>query len=403
MRELRPGRGARRALEQPRQQRHRPAGGQHRDRIARAQHHLLQRHQRAVAGHGHQAAARGEFELVRAEVLHRRVSRHHELHQFQRRRPRALQALARDRILVGRPQHPGQPCRQRHRGALAQQAEQHHGERHPEQQPRILHALQQREQRQHDRHRAAQAHPRQEPLLPPVEAERQQGDPDRHGPRHHHQEQRHGPSRQRHVPDPARRDQQAEQQEHHRLRQPRHAVHGAHGVVGHGPLAIADDHPGQVDRQEAAAVRRLDQREDHAAGRADQDGLEALGHMDALHHPRHAQAQHHAEHPTHAKLHHQTPRQRAGSQAVRGGDPFDQRQGQEDRHGVIDARLDLQHARHPLLEPDAAAVEQREHRGGVRRADDGAQQQAELPVDAEHPRRKQPDQHRRDAHPHRRQ
>ncbi len=81
-------------------------------------------------------------------------------------------------------------------------------------------------------------------------------------------------------------------------------------------------------------------------------------------------------------------------------DPLDQRQRQEDRHRIVDARFDLQHAGDPLLQPHPAAVEQREDGGGVGRADDRAQQQAELPVDLQHPGGEQADQPGGQQHAH---
>ncbi|MCY1363888.1 hypothetical protein D9M69_506690 [compost metagenome] len=109
------------------------------------------------------------------------------------------------------------------------------------------------------------------------------------------------------------------------------------------------------------------------------------------------------ERTAHAELHQQPRHQTQRRQPAGCGDPFDQRQGQENRHRVVDARLDLQHARDPVLEADAAAVQHRENRRRIGRADDGAEQQPEPPVDTEQPRCEHAHQTGRHQHAHGRQ
>ena len=61
----------------------------------------------------------------------------------------------------------------------------------------------------------------------------------------------------------------------------------------------------------------------------------------------------------------------------------DQRERQEDRHRVVGAGLDLQRRADAVAERDAADAEQEEHRRGVGRRDDHAEEQALDPREAE--------------------
>jgi hypothetical protein len=65
------------------------------------------------------------------------------------------------------------------------------------------------------------------------------------------------------------------------------------------------------------------------------------------------------------------------------GDNLDQRQGQEDGHRVVAARLDLQGRADPVTQGDAPDPEQEEDGGGVGRTDDGPHQHALEPGERE--------------------
>ena len=86
-----------------------------------------------------------------------------------------------------------------------------------------------------------------------------------------------------------------------------------------------------------------------------------------------------------------------------GADQRDEGQRQVHRHRIVDTGLDLQRRGHPLVEHDARAGQQREHRRRIGGADDGAEQQGGTPVQAD----EQHAGHRGDAgaddHPQRRQ
>jgi hypothetical protein len=77
----------------------------------------------------------------------------------------------------------------------------------------------------------------------------------------------------------------------------------------------------------------------------------------------------------------QTPFQRAAT-----ADHLDHCDGEEDGHGVVAARLDLQRGTHPLLEPHAMRMQQREHRRRIGGAHDRAQQESLGQAQTEHPR-----------------
>jgi site-specific DNA-cytosine methylase len=73
--------------------------------------------------------------------------------------------------------------------------------------------------------KATSNHPRHEADLCPREAQRLQAQRHGQGPRHEHQRQGHGQRGQPVLEQAAGGDEQAQQQEHQRLRQPGEAVH----------------------------------------------------------------------------------------------------------------------------------------------------------------------------------
>jgi hypothetical protein len=83
-----------------------------------------------------------------------------------------------------------------------------------------------------------------------------------------------------------------------------------------------------------------------------------------------------------------------------GGEQLQYRDGEENRHRVVARRLDFEQGRDALLQRGAGTAQQREHRRRVGRGDDGANQQALEPSEAEHPGGEQADQDRghHDAH-----
>lgn len=149
----------------------------------------------------------------------------------------------------------------RQRGALQQQGDQHHEERHVEKQLGVGQPGHHREHRQDHRHRTAQADPGNKAALAQGKAaKRQQADKHRQrtGEQDHPQRQQQGRDgdRQQLV----RVEQQAKHQEHADLAEPRQAVEGLYDAVPVADRPVAQQQAAQIHRQNAAAVQRGGQR-----------------------------------------------------------------------------------------------------------------------------------------------
>ena len=116
---------------------------------------------------------------------------------------------------------------------------------------------QHRDRRQEDRNSAAQAGPGDEDFFAPVEPERRQTEKHRERPRHQHQHQCHDHGRPDAARQPLRRDQQAEQHEHHDLRQPGRGVEKRHHRIMRPRRPVTDDDAGKIDREESGSVADL--------------------------------------------------------------------------------------------------------------------------------------------------
>ena len=136
-------------------------------------------------------------------------------------------------------------------GALAKQGDQYHHQGDIEQQVGLLHPGQQREHRQHNGHGAAQPGPGNKGLLPPGETERQQADPHGDRARQQHQKGRHRQGPGQVVGESGGRYQQTENQEHARLGQPGHGIHGFEHVVAGAAATVAGHQAEQINGQKA--------------------------------------------------------------------------------------------------------------------------------------------------------
>ena len=213
--------------------------------------------------------------------------------------------------------------------------------------------------------------------------ERQQGGHHRQRAGHQDHPQRQAQGRQGDGQQVVGRDQQAEHQEHADLRQPGHAVEHVQDAMAAADRPVTQHQAAQVHGQEAAAVQGVGQGEHRQSAGYHQDRVQAAGQVDAIDQLQHQPAAAQAHQPADAELAQQVGEQAPVQAGLAAGDHVDQGDGEEHRHRVVAARLDLQGGGDPLVQ--ALAAEQREHRRGIGGADDGADQQALDQVQVEQP------------------
>ncbi|MNZ72692.1 hypothetical protein D3C78_910790 [compost metagenome] len=295
-----------------------------------------------------------------------------------------LQAGTGDRRRLRRHLDPCLVRRPAEGAALQQQRHQHDEERHVEEQLGVGQAGDQREHREDHRHRAAQADPGDEQALAEVEgAKRQQADEHRQRPGEQdhpqrQQQRRHGDRQQL-----AGGEQQAEDQEHADLAEPGQAVEHVQDAVAVADRPVAEHQAADVHGEDAAAADFPGEGVDHDAAADRQQRVEAVGHRQAVDQLQQQPAAGQAEDDADAELQDQRQQHAPAEAGLPGGEHADQGHGEEHRHRVVAARLDLQGRADPLVE--ALAVEQVEHHGGVGGGDDGADQQAFEQLEVEQP------------------
>ncbi|MNS45879.1 hypothetical protein D3C72_783580 [compost metagenome] len=268
--------------------------------------------------------------------------------------------------------------------ALNQQRHQHDKEREVEVELSVGQAGHQREHRKNDRDRAAQADPGNECLLATMERlERQQANYHRQWPGKQNHPQRQGQCRQGDRQQVVGRHQQPQHQEHADLRQPGHAVEHVQDAVAAAHRTVADHQAADVYRQEATAVQGVGQRKHHQAAGNHQDRIQAGGQVDAIDQLQHEPATAQADDSADAEFAQQVGQQAPVQAGLAAGEHVDQGHGEEHRHRVVAAGFDFQAGGHPFVQ--AFAAEQREHRCGVRRANDGTDQQALNQIEIEQP------------------
>ena len=268
--------------------------------------------------------------------------------------------------------------------ALDRERQHDHDEGDVEIEMRAGQADQHRDRGEEHRHRAAQADPRDEHLFPEAEAEWRKADQHRGGPRDQHQAQCHGKRRQQALRQPVGPGQQAEQDEHGDLRQPGRGIEERHDdVVGAG-LAIADDQPGDIDREEAGAVQRFGQAERHQRADGDERRVHPLRQHQAVEHQDDGAAADPAKEAADDGFLGQQggdvgPWRAAGEQYL------DQDDGEKDRERIVDAGLDLERCGNARAKPQSLGVKQEEHRRGIGRGHHSTDQQPLVPVQLQRP------------------
>ncbi|VVN55827.1 hypothetical protein PS687_02103 [Pseudomonas fluorescens] len=295
-----------------------------------------------------------------------------------------FQGCAGDRRRVRRYGHFQQLGHPRQAGALHQQRHQHDKERQVEVQLRMGQAGHQREHRENDRHRAAQADPGDKAFFAAMEGlEWQQADHHRQRPRKQDHPQRQAQGRQGDRQQVMGRDQKAQHQEHADLCEPGHAVEHMQNAMTAAHRAIADHQAAQVHGEEAAAVQGVGQGEDEQTAGDHQDRIQAGGQVDAVDHLQHQPAAAQANHAADAEFAHQMGQQAPVQAGLAAGEHVDQGDGEKHRHWVVAAGFDFQGGGNPFVQ--ALAAEQREHRRGVGGADNRANQQALNNIEVKQP------------------
>ena len=170
-------------------------------------------------------------------------------------------------------------------------------------------------------------------------------------------------------------DEQAERQEHDQLGEPGDAVEKGRraAVVRH--LAVADHQAGEIDGQIAVAADQVGEREDEEHQREQQDRILRLV-VDVE--PVDEEKRYAAEYVTGDRADADLHQQHAGRMPeahVADLDHLNEQDRQDVGHRVVASALELEHRAEILLQPQALASQNRKDRGGVRRRNDGCQQQ----------------------------
>ncbi|MCY1529032.1 hypothetical protein D9M68_641580 [compost metagenome] len=252
----------------------------------------------------------------------------------------------------GHPQQLGGPGQA---GALQHQGNQHDEEGQVEEQLGVGQPGHQREHRENDRDRPAQADPGDKGLFPAMEgAERRQAHQHRERAGEDDHPQRQAQGRNGDGQQVMGRDQQAEHQEHADLRQPGHAVEHVQDAVARTDRPVAQHQAAQVDGEDAAAVQGVGQGEDQQAAADHQQGIEAVGQVDPVDHLQQQPAAGEAEHGADAEFPEEVGEETEADLGLPLGQHVDQGDGEEHRHRVVAAGFDFQGGGDPFVEPLAA-------------------------------------------------
>ncbi len=87
------------------------------------------------------------------------------------------------------------------------------------------------------------------------------------------------------IDEPVRPGEQAEQHEHHDLRQPRDGVEEHDDRIARAGLLVADDEAGEIDGEEARRVHGVAEGEQHDRADGDEGRVQALRQVHAVEHP----------------------------------------------------------------------------------------------------------------------
>ena len=181
---------------------------------------------------------------------------------------------------------------------------------------------------------------------------------------------------------PLRRYQQAQQHEHHDLRQPGRGVEKGHHRIMRAGRPVADDDAGEIDGQKARGMHDLRAAENHQRRGGDERRVQPLRQRDAVQPQHHQPAAEHADDGAEHGLagefqHHMRDR------AFADRNQFHQHQGEKHRERIVGAGFDLQRRADARTQPQALRMHQQEHRRGVGRRQYRAGQQRFGPVQVE--------------------
>ena len=181
-------------------------------------------------------------------------------------------------------------------------------------------------------------------LLTPLKIERCQTQEYRGRPRDQHQHHRHRDGADRLSASRCWPRQQAEQHEHHDLRQPGHGVEKHdHGIV-RACLPVADDQAGEINREEAGRVHRIGGGKDDQRAHRHEWRMQTLRQREPIEHerddPTAGEADDAAKHRIAQECH-----QRMRPALVADQQDLHQQQREKDRERIVGARLDFQRRR----------------------------------------------------------
>ena len=201
---------------------------------------------------------------------------------------------------------------------------------------------------------------------------------------------------------PLRRDQKAEQHEHHDLRQPGRGVEERHHRIMRPRRPVADDDAGEIDREKARGVRDLRGAENHQRRGGDERRVQALRQRHAIERQHHQPAADHADDGAQHRLAAEFQRDMP-CRAVADRNQFDQHQREKYREGIVGAGFGLQRRADARPQPQALRVHQQKYRRRIGRGHHRADQQRLGPVQIEHISGDRRGDHRGQQHADRRQ
>ena len=160
---------------------------------------------------------------------------------------------------------------------------------------------------------------------------------------------------------------------------------------------VAEQETTQVDREDAAAVQRSGRGKNHDPAAQRQQRVKPGRQHNAINHLQQQIAAAETDSDTQAELLHDMHRKHPAQAGLMLLNHLDKGDGQEHRHRVVAAGFNFQRRADAFIQSFTA--EQREHRRGISRADDSADQQPFNQVEMKQPGRHQSGQGRGDQHP----
>src|SRR5215475_2456466 len=237
----------------------------HRFSFGRRQNFLVPDDERRACPVGYQSAPQK-----------RTVGRHRITDDLARQLARQIQLdPARDRISAreGNIESARSQC---HRPALHQKREQHHDKGNIEITMRTRQSDQHRNRSEEDSYRTAQADPGYENSFVEMKFERREAQEHCSGTRDQHQRQCDGDRAKQGLQQPMRPRQQAEQHEHHDLREPGYGIEEHDDRVMRARLVVADYETGKIDGKKTRRVYRVGESKDDQSAHRHEWCVQAL-------------------------------------------------------------------------------------------------------------------------------